>query len=65
MTPANKIIADSALGGTAEDQAAFRRWQAEQRAAEDRRIAGGDVGDVPDPLTDEDEAILDRVWGKP
>ena len=31
-------------------------------AADRARIAAGQYGDVPDPLTAEDEAILDRAW---
>jgi hypothetical protein len=48
--------------GTAEENAAYARWRAEQIAENNRRIAAGQYGDVPDELTEEDEAILDCAW---
>jgi hypothetical protein len=42
----------------AEFVAAYQRGVEENRA----RIAAGAFGDVPDPLTEEDETILDRIW---
>ena len=29
-----------------------------------RRIAAGQYGDIPDELTEEDERILDQIWGE-
>lgn len=53
------------LGGSAEDQEVFRQERARSIAEFRRKLASGEpIGDVPDPLTAEDEEILDRVWAE-
>ncbi len=47
--------------GTAEENAAYMRWRESQLKENARRIDQQQCGDIPDALTDEDEAILDRI----
>lgn len=47
--------------GTAEENAAYLRWRESQLKENDRRIASGHFGDIPDQLSDDDERILTKV----
>ena len=47
--------------GTDEENANYQRWRESQLKENDRRIAAGQHGDIPDELTAEDEVILTRI----